>query len=68
MNVTEEGKHVHITWRSDDEKDVERAEEFFAKFAKQFWIAAKKDSGYRRVIEFKPEYGELWFFPLVEGG
>jgi hypothetical protein len=67
MNVSEDGTQVHITWRSDDEEDVREAREFFAKQARQSWIAAKKDGEYKRVLEFEPEY-ELWFFPIVEGG
>lgn len=68
MNVSEEGTGVHITWRSDDEEDVRKAREFFAKLARQYWIAARKDGGYKRVFEFEPEYGQLWFFPITEGG
>jgi len=68
MNVSEEGTAVHITWRSDDVEDVRKAGEFFAKLTRQYWIAARKDGGYKRVFEFKPEYGQLWFFPIAEGG
>lgn len=68
MNVREDGKRVHIIWRTDDEEDVRKAKELFAKLASQFWIAAKKNGGYKRVLEFNPEYKELWFFPLAEGG
>ncbi len=27
-----------------------------------------KQSGFERVLDFKPEYGELWFFPMTEAG
>jgi len=68
MNVSEEGTCVHITWRSDDEEDVRKAREFFANLARQCWIAAKKNGEYERIFEFEPEYGQLWFFPITEGG
>jgi hypothetical protein len=68
MNVCEEGTQVHIAWRSDDEEDVRKAEQFFTKLARQCWIVVKKDGEFKRVFEFKAAYEELWFFPIVEGG
>ena len=69
MQVYEEGIARRMTWKSGDEEDIKKALEFFMKVTRQGWLATvKKDSGYKRVLEFKPEYLELWFIPIVEGG
>jgi hypothetical protein len=68
MKVSKEGTRIKITWRSEDSKDVERARDFFMKLTRQNWLAAKRNSELQRILEFKSEYGELWFIPLVEGG
>jgi hypothetical protein len=68
MEIYEEGITKKLTWQSGDEEDVNRALEFFTKLTRQGWLAVKKNGGYKRVLEFRPEYGELWFMPIVEGG
>ena len=68
MKTSEEGARIRLTWDSRDEEDVERARGFFAKLTGQGWLAARRNGEYRRVLEFDPEYGELWFIPLSEGG
>ena len=68
MEVYEEGITKKLTWQSEDEEDVNRALEFFRKLTRQGWLAVKKNDEYKRVLEFRPEYGELWFMPIVEGG
>jgi len=68
MNVTEERTLVHITWRGDDEEDVRRARELFEKYTKQAWVATKKDGEFKRILEFRPNYEDLWFFPIVDAG
>lgn len=55
-------------WIINDEMDVERARVFFMNHMNQGWLVAKKNSELLRVFEFKPDYGELWFIPLVHGG
>jgi len=53
-----------------DAEDVEKARMFFMKLTNQGWLAvssARKGKP-RRILEFKPEYGELCFIPLSEGG
>jgi hypothetical protein len=68
MDVFEEGNRIRISWERTDEEDVNKAREFFEKLTRQSWIAASKQQEYRRILEFKSEYGELWFIPISEGG
>ena len=68
MKVSEEGTRIKIMWRSDDSEDIERAQAFFLKLTRQGWLAVKINSELRRILEFKPDYGELLFIPLIEGG
>jgi len=68
MNVFEEGNRIRISWETTDEEDVNKAREYFEKLTRQSWIAASKQQEYRRILEFKPEYGELLFIPISEGG
>ena len=68
MKVLEEGIAKKISWTTDDNEDVSKARSFFVELTRQGWLAVKKNGDYKRVLEFKPEYGELMFIPLVEGG
>ena len=68
MKVSKEGTRIKIAWRKENSKDVERARDFFMELTRQNWLAAKRNSELQRILEFKSEYGELWFIPLVEGG
>ena len=68
MKVSEEGTRIKIMWRSDDSEDIERARAFFLKLTRQGWLAVKINSELRRILEFKPDHGELLFIPLIEGG
>jgi len=68
VNVSKVGSEILLTWENEDAEDVEKAREFFIKLAKQGWLAARRNSGFQRILEFEPEYGELWFIPLSEGG
>jgi len=68
MDILKEGTKIVLTWRIKDAEDVEAAKGFFTKLTKQGWLAARRDGELRRILEFKPEYGELWFIPLSEGG
>jgi len=68
MKVSKEGSRIRLTWVCEDGEDVERARELFMKFTRQGWLAARRDGEYKRVLEFRPDYGELWFIPISEGG
>lgn len=68
MRASRRGERLKLTWQSEDEEDVEKAREFFMKQTRQGWLATRRDGECRRVLEFKPEYRELWFIPLSEGG
>jgi hypothetical protein len=68
MEVYQEGITKRLTWKSEDKGDVNRALEFFMTLTRQGWLAVKKNGEYKRVLEFKPEYGELYFMPIVQGG
>jgi len=68
MKTSKEGARIKVTWEKEDEKDVEEARGFFLKLTRQGWLAATRDGEYRRVLDFRPEDGELWFIPLSEGG
>ncbi len=68
VNISKEGTKIILTWRIEDAKDFEEARGFFIKLTKQGWLAARRNGELRRILEFKPEYGELWFIPLSEGG
>ena len=68
MEVHEEGIARKMTWKSEDEDDVTKALQFYMKLTRQGWLAARKNREYHRVLEFKPEFGELWFIPITEGG
>lgn len=70
MHVSEEGTKIILAWVRGDAEDVEKARMFFTKLTNQGWLAvssARKGKP-RRILEFKPEYGELCFIPLSEGG
>jgi len=68
MKVFEEGIAKKISWTIDDNEDVSKARSFFTELTRQGWLAVKKNGEDKRVLEFKPEYGELMFIPLIEGG
>ena len=68
MNTSREGARIRLIWERGDGEDVEKARAFFVKLTRQGWLAARRDGEYKRVLEFKSDYGELWFIPLSEGG
>lgn len=68
MQVHEEGTRIRLTWETENEDDVEKARDHFTKLTRQCWVAARKNGELRRILEFKPEYGELWFIHISEGG
>lgn len=68
MEVSEEDSKIVLTWKRGDAEDVERARVFFIKQTRQGWLAVKPDGKSRRILEFKSEYGKIWFVPLSEGG
>lgn len=59
---------IQITWKVNDADDVEKARRYYMRLTRQGWLAAVREAEMRRIIEFKPEYGELFFIPLAEGG
>ena len=71
LNVSREGKKTRLTWEKTDPEDVEKARTFFTKLTRQGWLAvpvSRRTGEVKRILEFKPEYGELCFMPLSEGG
>lgn len=68
MKVSREGAKIILEWSVEDDEDVKKAREFFIKLTRQGWFAAVHDGIFRRVLEFREEYGKLWFIPLSEGG
>ena len=68
MKVSKHGAKIKIIWNRRDSEDVERARSFYLKQTRQGWLAAVHRHEFRRILEFDPEYGELWFIPLSEGG
>lgn len=68
MKVTEEGSRKRITWDRNDARDVAEARDFFTKLTRQGWLAATREGTFKRALDFKPEYSELWFIPISEGG
>jgi hypothetical protein len=68
MKVRKEGGKITITWRKDAPEDVEKARRFFVEITKQGWLATSCCTEFRRILEFKPEYEEILFMPLSEGG
>ncbi len=68
MKASKEGARIRLVWESGDKEDVERARKFFVELTRQGWLAARRDGEYKRVLEFKADYGELWFIPISEGG
>lgn len=69
MKITQEGITTRLAWVIEDEEDVKSANEFFLKLTRQGWLAVRREiDGYKRILEFKPQYGELLFLPIVEGG
>jgi len=68
MQILRVGSRIRITWKTTSPRDVDEAREFFSRQTKQGWLAARRNSEYRRVLGFSPEHGELWFIPLSEGG
>jgi hypothetical protein len=68
MKVSKEGAKITITWRKDAPEDVEKARRFFVEITKQGWLATSCCTEFRRILEFKPEYEEILFIPLSEGG
>jgi len=68
VNVSRKGANIILAWDRGDPEDVEKAESFFAELTRQGWLAARRENKLQRVLTFKPEYGELWFIPLSEGG
>ena len=68
MEITKDGMLIKLSWDSGDKGDVEKAMNFFLKLTRQGWLAARRDDDFRRVLDFDPNYGELWFIPISEGG
>lgn len=68
MNVSIEGVRIRFTWGNRDNEDVKMVRDFFLKLTRQGWLAAMHIGEYSRILEFKAEYGELWFILLSEGG
>jgi hypothetical protein len=68
MQTLRVGSRIRLTWESSNGRDVNEAREFFSRQTRQGWLAARRNSEYKRVLEFNPEHGELWFIPLSEGG
>jgi len=68
MKISEEDSKIVLTWKRMDVEDVEKAKAFFTKQTRQGWLAVKRNGKPQRVLEFKPEYEEIWFIPLSEGG
>jgi len=68
LDVSREGSRIVIRWVPEDPIEVEEARRFFVRLTREGWLAAKHNGELRRILEFKPEYGELWFIPLSEGG
>jgi hypothetical protein len=68
MKFFEDGITKKLTWATDDKDDIDKAQSIFTELTKQGWLAFKRDGEYKRILEFKPEDGELLFIPLVEGG
>ena len=60
-----------MTWKTEDSEDAEKARTVFQRLTREGWLAlvcSKREGESTRVLEFKPEYGELQFIPLSEGG
>ena len=68
MEISEEDSKIVLTWKRTDVEDVEKARAFFTKQTRQGWLAVKRNGKTQRVLEFKPDYEEIWFVPLSEGG
>jgi hypothetical protein len=71
MRVSREGTKITVTWQKTDAEDAEKARELFVKLTREGWLAVLVSDGenrQQRVLEFEPEYGELRFIPLSEGG
>jgi hypothetical protein len=68
MIISKKAAEIKITWEKEDKAETEKAKKFFEKMTRQGWIAAVHDGELRRILEFTPKYGEMWFIPLVEGG
>ena len=68
MEITKDGIRIKLSWDSGNKSDVEKAMNFFMKLTRQGWLAARRDDDFRRVLDFDPNYGELWFIPISEGG
>jgi len=68
LNVSEEGAKIVLSWETEDLRDVQKAKDIFMKLTRQGWLAARRNDGLRRTLEFNPEDGELYFIPLAEGG
>ena len=67
MKFTKDDRKIILVWEKENDEDVEKAKMYFNKLTKQGWLATKSERKLR-ILEFKPEYGELWFIPLSEGG
>ena len=68
MKVSEENTRIRLTWETDNVEDIEKARDFFSGLTRQGWLAVRSDGESKRVLDFRPEYGELWFIPIAEGG
>ena len=68
MEITKDGIRIKLSWDSGSEDDIEKAMNFFTKLTRQGWLAARRDDEFRRVLDFDPDYEELWFIPISEGG
>lgn len=68
MNVSKKGSKIIITWIKEDPEDVDEARKFFIKLTIQGWLAARDNGVTRRILDFDPEHGVLFFIPLSEGG
>ena len=68
MKVSEENTRIRLTWEADSVEDIEKARDFFSGLTRQGWLAVRSDGESKRVLDFRPEYGELSFIPIAEGG
>jgi len=68
VNISKESAKIKLTWRRENAEDIEKAREFFMNLTKQGWLATRRNGRLQRILEFKPEYEELLFLPVSEGG
>ena len=68
MKTSRKGSKIILEWVLKTSKTLGKVEGFFVKLTRQGWLAAVNNGALRRVLDFKAEYGRLWFIPLSEGG